>query len=211
MILGAEFKKLYKDPEKVQNNLKEIYDMSSLEDLREGKGWYECANSSSFQISSKSGLKLFQTSGIISAFSPSTRWEDNIRHAESFILYNTSSGHIRQQVSKANAILLADCPNEVSRILNGLKTVNFYHNINSPDDDRYVTIDRHMVNLATRIEGLIDPSPKQYHFLADQTIKFAKFVNLKPNQVQAILWVTWRKLKKDYDAYSKKETPYEEF
>lgn len=198
MILGREFKKLYKDPTLVQNNLKEVYEMSSVEDIEEGKSWYENANSLSLQLSEKSGLKDFQTSGIISAFSPSTRWEDNVKCAESFILYN-SSGHVRQQIEKANCILISECPKEVSKILNGLKTVNFYYNIYLPNDKNYVTIDRHMINLATRIEGLVDPSPKQYHFLVEETIKFSKFTNLKPNQVQAILWITWRKLKKIKD------------
>lgn len=197
MILGQEFKKLYKDPTIVQNNLKHVFDIASVDDLEEGKGWYENANLFASSLAEKWNLQTYHTSGVISALSPSTAWEDNVKRAEIFIEKRRVSGHIAQQIRKANSIITSDCPIKIADILNGPKTVNFFYNIYDPNAEQYVTIDRHMLNLACRIEGLIDPTPKQYHFLANETIKFSKYVNLMPNQVQAILWVTWRKVKRN--------------
>lgn len=197
MNLGTEFKKLYKDPQMVQNNFRDVFDLATVDDLEEGKGWYENANLFASSLAERWKCQTYHTSGIISAFSPSTAWEDNVKRAESFIEKGRVSGHLVQQLGKARNIMVAECPTEVANILNGPKTVNFFYNIYDPSSEYHVTIDRHMVNLASRIEGLIDPTPKQYGFLVSETLKFAKSVNLIPNQVQAILWVTWRKRKRN--------------
>lgn len=197
MILGQEFKKLYKNPKIVQDNFRHVFDLATVDDLEEGKEWFRNAHSFSFSLAERKGLQTYHTAGVLSALSPSTAWEDNVTRAETFVTTRRLSGHMRQQINKAKNIMLTDCPTKVAKILNGPKTVNFFYNIYDPNLQQYVTIDRHMVNLASRIEGLIDPTPKQYDFLVNETIKFAKNVNLMPNQVQATLWVTWRKLKKN--------------
>lgn len=198
MILGKEFKKLYKDPRIVQENFKHVFEIASVDDLEEAKGWYDNANSFASTLAERGKMEAYNSAGIISALSPSTSWEENVIRAETFVNTGRLSGHIPQQITKAKNIMLTDCPTKVAKILNGPKTVSFFYNIYNPSLKEYVTIDRHMLNLACRIEGMIDPTPKQYHFLAEETIKFSNYVNLIPNQVQAILWVTWRKVKRNY-------------
>lgn len=210
MNLGTEFKKLYKDPSKVQSNMRDIFEIATSNDLEEGKGWYENANLFASSLAEKHNLDIYHTAGVISAFSPSTAWEDNMIRAEKFINTGKLQGHLSQQIKKAIQILVSECHSEVASILNGPKTVNFFYNIYNPNLEEYVTIDRHMVNLASRIEGLINPTPKQYSFLFKETVKFAKSVNLMPNQVQAILWITWRKHKNIYENQQKSNPPEEE-
>lgn len=79
----------------------------------------------------------------------------------------------------------------------GHKIKNFYHNIITPTDNRYVTIDGHMSSIwngkiQTMKEAII--KPHQYRVIAD-AVKLCAFEQfLLPNQYQAILWFTRKRV-----------------
>lgn len=79
----------------------------------------------------------------------------------------------------------------------GPKTRNFYQNIIDPNDPIPVTIDGHMVCVwkgmrmtmtAVAIEGF------KYNDVANDFREFAYTIGLLPNQVQAVLWFTWKRI-----------------
>lgn len=89
----------------------------------------------------------------------------------------------------------------------GLKILNFYNNILFPDDPAYVTIDGHMIacwrgTRATMKESIV--KPKQYKEIADDVTVLAAALGIMPNQLQATLWFTRKRvLNIKYDAQLK--------
>lgn len=74
----------------------------------------------------------------------------------------------------------------------GLKVLNFYHNVLDPSDQRWVTIDGHMVatwrgKKLTMKEALLRRR-SEYHLIADavKRLAFAQF--MLPQQYQAVIW-----------------------
>lgn len=203
MIYGDEFKKLYKRPEIVLNNLERVYKLCSEEDKIEGKSWYANANSFSLYLSDRYKVDPIKTAGIISALSPQKEWEHNKILAEEAI---STDGriirHTSQQANKAKRILKnSRTIEDVDLILGGLKTINFFHNIREPTLRDYVTVDRHHLYLSIGRDAR-DCTPKQYEFLKQNTVIFANGLDLLPNELQSTLWVCWRRIKREQDVDS---------
>jgi len=205
MSSRAEWKKLYSsDGEMIKDNLQWMYDNVTQKDYQEGKGWYASANSFSFYLSNKYGVSQIKTSGIIAAFSPLKEWNLNKRMAEEFIESGgTFYRHTASQGGKAISIYNSnDDKGYIESSLGGQKTINFFNNIYNPKDENYVTIDRHHLYICLK-EDVQTCTNKQYHLIKKNTIEFSKSVNLKPCEVQAMLWVTWKRLKKEWNGKEK--------
>lgn len=188
-------KKLY-NKEDVLRNMQIVYNHCTSVDLKNGKEWYESAHSFSIYLSKKYSVTETQSAGIIAAFSPMKEWELNKRMCETFIESNGNiSQHTGTQTEKAKQILFNHfTPEEIDYCLGGMKTINFFRNIHNPDDRNFITIDRHHLNVCygENIERCTD---KQYLFLKENTLIFANKLNLIPNQLQASLWVCWKRIK----------------
>lgn len=80
----------------------------------------------------------------------------------------------------------------------GLKIRNFYRNILDPFDNRYVTIDGHMVATfrndpkATMKDSIINV--REYKEIADAVKRLAFQEFLLPNQYQAVVWFTRKRV-----------------
>ena len=79
--------------------------------------------------------------------------------------------------------------------LNGQKIRSFYSNIRGLDE---VTIDGHALNIALGIrQGLTtdktNMSKKVYRERQEDYVKAAKRVKIKPHELQAITWTTWKR------------------
>lgn len=192
------YKTLY-NSEFVLNNLNIVYNNCNSDDLKNGRAWYENAKSFSIGLSKKYNITELQSAGIIAALSPQKSWEQNIIIAEKFIESNGAvSVHTGTQMSKAKHILYNSViPEEVYATLGGMKTKNFFQNIYDPDCKDYVTIDRHHLNLCSR-ENIESCTDKQYEFLKNETIIFANRVKMIPSELQATLWVCWKRIKKEF-------------
>jgi len=192
------YKKLY-DEKIVLKNIETIYNNCNSEDLENGRTWYENAKSFSIYLSKKYNVTELQSSGIIAALSPQKSWEHNTKIAEQFIETNGNAKvHTGVQLGKAKHILYNSViPSEVYKTLGGMKTKNFFYNIYNPDDRDYCTIDRHHLNVCYG-ENLESCTDKQYAFLKEKTIIFANKLNMIPNQLQASLWVCWKRIKNDF-------------
>lgn len=206
MSLKVEWKKLYNDNgEWIINNLQWMYDNVTHKDYQKGKGWYASANSFSHHLSVKYGISQMKASGIISAFSPLKEWNLNKRMAEEFIeSKGTFYRHTELQAGKALLIYNGKEDKQlIESSLGGQKTINFFNNIYNPSDENYVTVDRHHLYICLRAD-VQSCTQKQYSLIKENTIKFSKSVNLKPCDVQAMLWVTWKRLKKEWNGKENK-------
>ena len=72
----------------------------------------------------------------------------------------------------------------------GQKTSSFYQNILEPENPNFVTIDRHMI-IALGLDWK-SITGKRYKEASDKLIKRAKILDILPNQLQAIIWETYK-------------------
>lgn len=168
-------------------------------------GWYQNANELAVELANRYDSCPLKVAGIIASLSPLKSWDENKRIAESF-LRNGESYHTGIFQSKAEAILEGDsCRERILEILNGNKIQNFFLNIAFPKLVNAVTIDRHAVSIAhgytvedSKLKGITD---KQYNFFKACYVEAARIAGVLPNEMQAVTWVKWRKLKaQDYFA-----------
>lgn len=198
------FPLLYSRPDIIQDNILEIWQQRTYKDYSEGKVWYKEANQFSKDLAEKYEIAPVITAGVISALSPQKEWNVNKALADDFLkrCKTTSTtwkhaGHYLKQKRKARRIFNMDNPfvDEIANELHGLKTVNFFHCIQNPATSDHVCIDRHMIMVALGKEKK-KLTVKQYSFLKQEFLKFAKKVNLKPAESQGILWLTYKRVKK---------------
>lgn len=201
-----ELKKLYDHPDRIVDNMKSVYSKRIENDLIYGKGWYNRANFFSLALSEQYGVSEMKAAGIIAALSPLKEWTLNKAMAEEFIrTKGKTCRHTSSQALKARRILnYASTKRDVENCLGGLKTINFFNNIYNPSSKEHVTVDRHHIYLSLGWDAQVC-TPKQYGFIKENTIILANELDIIPHELQSILWVCWKRIKKDEEKTSKKE------
>jgi hypothetical protein len=187
--------------------------LASAADIQQGKDWYQRAYDLSLSfIHTYEGLTLGQAIGVIAALSPNNKWERNCADAESMIklwhqgidprvakvcTYNTNK-------DKAARILEMESVDTeaIQEILSGQKVVAFYRCISGFKDT--VCVDGHAfaIFMGERIPTTKTPSlsPALYaaitrsYILASERSIDACGHKLTPAEVQAVTWVTYRRL-----------------
>tara|TARA_R110000868_G_scaffold392714_2_gene663500 strand:- start:703 stop:1329 length:627 start_codon:yes stop_codon:yes gene_type:complete len=163
--------------------------------------WYYTANELAISLATKYNVTTLQASGVIAALSPLKSWDENKRIAEGY-LKNGEASHTGAMITKADDIVGYNGTMTEEFILvtlNGNKIQNFFLNIAFPGVALGVTIDRHAVSVAVG-EVLPDSmlrsiTDKQYAFFEDAYRIAANKVGILPHEIQAVVWVKWRKLK----------------
>jgi hypothetical protein len=198
MNWGREFKKLYNSPEQVIMNMRNVHGQCLPEELINGKDWYKHANLFSLALSERYKVSEMKVAGVIAALSPQKEWLHNKVLAEEFLRTNGKiTRHTAMQSNKARKILNhAVSKEDIELYLGGLKTINFFNNIYDPLSRNHVTVDRHHIYLSVGWDAQ-SCTPKQYEFLKQNTIIFAKEIDIIPNELQSTLWVCWKRIKKD--------------
>lgn len=189
----------------VADNISEIWQQYTYKDYQQGVKWYEEANQYSLELAEKYNVTPAKAAGVLSALSPLKEWNDNKRITEEFfelVKKAPASGwkkasHYLLQKRKAWKIYSITNPfiDQIGDILHGLKTKNFFYCIQNPSTTDHVCIDRHMIKVATGTERTKLTS-KQYLFLKKEYLNFASQVGMNPAQMQAVLWVTYKRIKK---------------
>jgi hypothetical protein len=198
MIFGKEFKKLYKAPERVIENMRSVHDQCLQEELVNGKDWYRHANLFSLALAETYKVSEMKVAGVIAALSPQKEWQHNKVLAEEFLRTKGKiTRHTALQSNKARKILnYAQTREDIELYLGGLKTINFFNNIYDPESREHVTVDRHHIYLSIGWDAQ-SCTPKQYDFLKQNTVIFAKEVDMIPSELQSTLWVCWKRIKKN--------------
>lgn len=152
--------------------------------------WYYILHDYAQNLAERNGLTLLQTAGIISALSPMVMFTTNLRDAERFCATRSIANlaTYNSQRLKALRIIGAKTEKEVLAILGGSKTKSFFLNILKPDESLDVVIDTHML----RFFDIKVLTPKRYRQASNHVLECASDLNLKPHQVQALIWVAQR-------------------
>ena len=189
--------------------------LASQADILSGLDWYQRAYDLSVRfIHTYEGLTMGQAVGVIAALSPNNKWERNCVDAEAMIKTWAIGGDYNMikvctfnpNKAKAIAILSLDMESvdteAIPKILSGQKVVAFYRSIMG--DKNAVCVDGHAyaIFIGERVPTTKTPSitPKlfetiqrAYQLVAKRSADLCG-VELTPTQVQAVTWVTYRRL-----------------
>ncbi len=180
----------------IQNILR-AYHLAGAGEIDAGLRWYLQAHEEAIKLSSPS-LAVTRVAAIIAALSPGLRWENNIEAARRIIAGEPLDGlGVRwyDGVRKAERILAGESP---SVVLRGNKVIAFWGNIWHGNESNTVTIDGHAWAIWAGERRNLDEVPtlsdKLYSEISLDYSKAASIVGVRPCQLQAITWCTWRRL-----------------
>jgi hypothetical protein len=185
-------------------------------ELADGATWYRRASDAAAIIASRYDLSADTVAGAIAALSPNNRWERNVSDTDQLCRAFTLGGYTaadRVKVGtyganklKALRILTGESPLDV---LGGLKVRAFYGCIIG--DDSAVCIDGHAYAIwaGERIPTSQTPKigAKLYNSISADYICAADTINgitgadYSAAQIQAIVWLTYRRLVADLGLY----------
>jgi hypothetical protein len=187
--------------------------LASQADIISGLEWYQRAYDLALRfIHAYDGLTMGQAVGVIAALSPNNKWERNCIDAEAMIKtwhiqgdYNSvkvcTFGKNKQKAIEILSLESVDTE-AIASILSGQKVVAFYRSIMG--DKNAVCVDGHAyaIFIGERIPTTKTPSitPKlfetiqrAYQLVSKRSVELCG-VELSPTQVQAVTWVTYRRL-----------------
>ena len=187
-------------------NILKTYRIATVEDVANGVEWYDRAKRMAAWIAKETNLPGTTVIGVMAALSPNNRWERNCKdtlsmcqawiNGDSLDDFKVSCYNTMKQ--KAWSMLQDDLQDDEDILtrLNGQKIRSFYSNIRGLDE---VTIDGHALNIARgKREGLTSDKTnmgkKQYRELQAAYVSAAKRVKVKPSELQAITWTTWKRI-----------------
>lgn len=201
---------------RIERNILACYLRANDDDIAEGMHWYAHAHATAGDIALKHSVTVEQSAGVIAALSPGLQWGLNVIQAEELIAswckglrgndLPILGTYGRRNIIKATRILSGERPLDVLPDT-GPKVRAFYQNIIDPTATAVVTIDRHAKCLALNSSGERGASNEtdgivtraEYPYYSKHYIRLADRLGLIPNQLQAICWVTWRRLQGNLD------------
>lgn len=180
-----------------------MFDRADQIDLNEGVVAYERYNAVMRAIADYYHFDLDRVIAAFVSLSPNSSYNVNLRSLVS-VLHGINRGLKVEDIivatyghCKQRAFAYAKGQKDFMTETKGPKILAFYNNILDPSDTRWVTVDGHMHcvwsnQTMTMREALV--TRKQYREIATD-IKRVAFKNyLRPNQMQAILWFTRKRL-----------------
>ena len=192
------------------NILAVFFKATDLETIN-GAEWYPAANRAAQTMAARYNVTLKTAVGVIAALSPNNAWERNLTDADCMIRAYSAGGYdaahsikvgtYNANKIKALAILSGD---DCLQGLGGLKVRAFYDCILAGDS---VCVDGHAYAIWTG--GYIPTTktpkitPKLYdaisadYSLAAATINSILQTEYSAAQIQAITWLTWRRIIKE--------------
>ncbi len=189
-------------------NILGVYHLANAADRADGGQWYGAAYRVCDAIAAQYGVHVNTVAGVVAALSPRNRWGRNIADAENLVKLYTAGGTdaaasckvctFASGKRKALQILAENIanPDAIRAILNGPKLVEFFTCI--VDDRPDVCIDGHAyaIWVGERITLADVPaiSKRLRETIKADYIEAADLLGVSPSTLQAITWVTWRRL-----------------
>ena len=197
----------------VTRYIKGMLQLATAADIQQGKDWYQRAYDLAVKLMHTYDLTLGRCVGVIAALSPNNKWERNCNDAEAMIKAwahgadPTSVKVCTFNKNKEKAAAIINLPEDfttedIETILSGRKVVAFYRCIMGFKDTVCVDGHAYAIWLGERVPTTKTPSISATLY---ETITRA-YVNtasvsfdlvgecLTPAQVQAVTWVTYRRL-----------------
>jgi hypothetical protein len=199
----------------VTRHIAGMLQLASQADILAGIEWYARAlRFARMLVQAYDGLTLGQAVGVIAALSPNNKWTRNCIDAEAMIkAWHSGADPFTVKVctfnpnkAKAVAILALTADDletdTIAEILNGRKVVAFYRSIMGDPDAVCVDGHAYAVWIGERVPTTQTPSigvklyadiARAYQLVAKRSFNLCG-VTLSATQVQAVTWVTYRRL-----------------
>lgn len=190
--------------DKGYQNLTDILSLATEEEKAQGITWYNDAALHCFNLSLKYDISIERVIGIVAALSPRCPWKENVIQAERFIDTKGKSRVTTYLPNKKKALAIFK-GNHPLNVLNGHKVRAFYNNITDPINSRSVCIDSHMISCwfnktdlsRSFLNAIFHPRGSKrivIEQIRQAIINLSDLYHLKPLQVQAIIWLAWKRI-----------------
>lgn len=185
------------------DNLRALYRAADLDDVREGRLAYQRYHETMAAFASYYGMPLNRVIAAFCALSPNSDYMGNLRSLASVL----QGWKIGDRVDNVTVSTYKHCRNRAWAYVSGAaefvtkdrgpKILAFYHNILAPEDDRFVTVDGHMVaahagQRMTMKEAHIGRAT--YRAIAGDVRSLAFNLFMVPCELQATLWFARKRL-----------------
>lgn len=178
----------------------ELLEYANTEEIEDGKTWYKRANKFAEAAAVCFKTNLHKAAGIIAALSPACSWERNMIDATRILEHGSKAKVSTYKANKRKALAILYDKGSPADFLGDAKVAAFYENIVNPTSADRVTIDRHAIRIAinwfmTAEEAIYYANtPKKYERIEAAYKVAAEAAGLQPSQLQAITWLTYRRL-----------------
>ena len=185
-------------------NLTDVFNLSMEEERAQGLTWYNDAAAHCFNLSLKYDMPLEKVIGIIAALSPRCPWNRNVIETDSLIQTRGRSKVTTYLSNKKKALAILRGTHPLN-ILNGHKVKTFYDNLSDPINSQSVCIDSHIIacwfnktDLSKAFLNAIFHPRGSKRIVIEQIkkaiIDLSILYHFKPLQVQAIIWIVWKRI-----------------
>lgn len=183
--------------------LNDVLEQADAIDVAEGMVAYERYQSTMRRFADYYRFTLEQTVAAFCALSPNNDYKGNLKSMAT-LLHGIRDGWGREEITattynacRDRAYYFATGRDGFLEKTKGPKTRSFYQNIVNPEDPTPVTVDGHMLGIwcgkrMTMVEAVRERVA--YNVVAHGINQVAFGRCLRGNQVQAILWFTWKRL-----------------
>tara|TARA_R110001592_G_scaffold262317_1_gene527376 strand:+ start:1858 stop:2460 length:603 start_codon:yes stop_codon:yes gene_type:complete len=188
-------------------NIKAIYELASAAEIADGMAWYGVAKSVAIVLAENYGINTAQAVGVLAALSPRNKWTRNVIDAEALISAYVAAGSEQARLTKVctfgankeKGIRILESNAEtiptILEILSGPKLREFASCIAGLPD---CCIDGHAwcIWQGSRVTLADVPaiSVKLRKEIKADYAQAAADLGLKASEVQAVAWVTWRRI-----------------
>ena len=184
------------------DNLQRVLVQALPSDIETGRASYRKYNRIMCKLAAHCSTSTRTASAVFASLSPNNDYSGNLRDAFKLLSAHRDKRNIGDFTvstygqNKVKAWRIAGGCDPLELIVAN-KTRNFFLNVYNPDDPHPVTIDGHILNAwrgrRENLVGLKFP-PKLYQTVAVDVRNLAAKQDMLPCQLQAILWVTWRRI-----------------
>lgn len=193
----------YFDLDSITTNIIGVLEQATEQEIEDGRDWYHQALSFSCEQAKSFKIPVKTVTAVISAISPESKWALNMERTIE-ILDKQEQAIVTtydQNKSKALKFLYGSLVPDISYGLDYWpKTGAFYQNIQYPKQANRVTLDRHSLRIAhgyylTAQESIYYGNTRAKYTKTEQVYKsLASRLGYLPNQLQAITWLTYRRI-----------------
>jgi len=189
------------------NNIKAVYLLATAQEKIDGANWYKSAHRIALNLADDYGLTLQTVAGVIASLSPRNRWSKNVIDTENLIetftrdpesAVNVKVSTFNKNKDKALNILRNNqnfFTDNTREILSGPKLNEFFNCILGVED---VCIDGHAYCIfngsRTSLKDVPSIGVKLRAEIKSDFKKAAAKFNISAAEMQAITWVTWRRM-----------------
>ena len=183
-------------------NIRRVFDLADRIDLEEGMKAYRAYQQTMAGLAGRYGCTLEQATAVFVSLSPNNAYLQNLRSAAT-VLAAHRAGIPKERVITST---YNHCRDRAFQFLDGADFLSatkgpkiraFYSNIVNPSDPEPVTIDGHMIGVWFGHPITMKSAAYlkvRYHEIAGGFRDVAAGLGLIPNQLQAVLWFTWKRI-----------------